>query len=107
MRVNNTRVFAISIVLTLVMASSVILVDQDKRIPENLLEDPGDLNIPDILLKRGTRAGTDWPMYRNDLLHSGFTSSSVPDDNSILWSNTTGSGEGYGSPVVSDGRVFV
>jgi outer membrane protein assembly factor BamB len=104
---DRSRIFAILIVSTLILASNLILVNQIPKIQENEVTDE-DIGEPqDVRINRGTRSSTDWPFYRNDLPNLGYSTSTVPVNNSILWSNTTGSGEGYGSPVVSDGKVFV
>lgn len=107
MKINRIRIFALFITTTLILTSSIIMVYQVPNINQNeatneVLEEPLDMRI-----KRGTRSGTAWPFYRNDVPNLGFSTSSVPDNNSVLWSNTTGGGDAYGSPVVSDGRVFV
>ena len=48
-----------------------------------------------------------WPMYRHDLNRSGYSTSSAPNTNEILWSFKTGS-DIYGtSPAVIDGRVYI
>jgi eukaryotic-like serine/threonine-protein kinase len=47
-----------------------------------------------------------WPMFRHDLSHSGLSTSSAPEDNSVLWSYQTN----YfvsSSPVVYHGCVYV
>jgi len=47
-----------------------------------------------------------WPMFRHDLTHSGFSTSTAPEDNQVLWSYQTN----YlisSSPVVSHGRVYI
>ena len=48
----------------------------------------------------------DWPMFRHDLTHSGYSPSPPPNTNATLWNYTTGSYV-YSSPAVVDGRVFV
>ena len=47
-----------------------------------------------------------WPMFRHDLYHSGYSTSTGPNTNSKLWEYTTGDYVGS-SPAVADGRVYV
>jgi outer membrane protein assembly factor BamB len=47
-----------------------------------------------------------WPMFFHDPQHTGITTSTAPDSNDILWAVDVG-GNGYSSPVVSNGKVFV
>ena len=48
-----------------------------------------------------------WPMYRHDLNRSGYSTSSAPNTNEILWNFTTGA-DVYGtSPAVADGKVYI
>jgi len=47
-----------------------------------------------------------WPMYRHDVTHSGFSTTTAPEDNQVLWSYQTN----YvisSSPAVSHGRVYI
>ena len=46
-----------------------------------------------------------WPMFHNNLRHTGYTESPAPNTNQTLWNFTTG-GLLYG-PVVADSRVYV
>jgi len=48
----------------------------------------------------------DWPMFRNDPRHAGYSTSSAPTDNTLLWSFETGNFV-YSSPAFVDGKVFV
>jgi outer membrane protein assembly factor BamB len=50
----------------------------------------------------------DWPMYHNDLGHTGYTTSNGPTTNALLWSYTTvqyGYIE-YSAPAVANGNVY-
>lgn len=47
----------------------------------------------------------DWPMFRNDLRHSGYAPGTAPHTNATLW-NYTMAGSGGASPAVVDGVVF-
>ena len=52
-------------------------------------------------------AGTDdWPMFRHDLQHSGYSTSTAPNTNQILWSYTIDSVVSS-CPAVVDGKVYV
>ncbi|MBN1357864.1 PQQ-binding-like beta-propeller repeat protein, partial [Candidatus Bathyarchaeota archaeon] len=46
-----------------------------------------------------------WPMFHNDVAHSGYTESSGPLTNQLLWKYQTGSGI-ESSPAVVDGVVY-
>jgi outer membrane protein assembly factor BamB len=101
------RLFAILIVGILTLGSTAIVLIENPN--STIIEYPefNEPGIPEIQISKGTRAQTDWPTHLGTISHLGFASSLVPYDNSISWSNTTGSGDGYGSPVISDGKVFV
>ncbi|HLN46239.1 MAG TPA: PQQ-binding-like beta-propeller repeat protein [Candidatus Sulfotelmatobacter sp.] len=47
-----------------------------------------------------------WPMFHNDLTHSGYSKSTGPLTNQILWKYQTGSGV-ESSPAIVDGIVYV
>ncbi len=49
---------------------------------------------------------TDWPMFHNDLAHSGYSTSTGPRTNQTLWSYPIGSGI-LSSPAVANGLVYV
>jgi outer membrane protein assembly factor BamB len=59
-----------------------------------------------LLSPMGVRGADRWPMFHHDLSHTGYTTSTAPNINNIIWSYTTGGGVGS-SPVVADGRVYV
>src|SRR4030042_5121940 len=47
-----------------------------------------------------------WPMFRHDGTHSGFSTTTAPEDNQVLWSYQTN----YvisSSPAGSHGRVYI
>mgnify|MGYP000701642776 CR=1 FL=1 len=46
-----------------------------------------------------------WRMFQHDATHKGFSYSSVPDNNSVLWSYEVGATV-WSSPAVADGKVF-
>ena len=48
----------------------------------------------------------DWPMFRHDSRHTGYSTSTAPDTNQVLWSYDTGD-EVASSPTVTGGKVFV
>ena len=53
------------------------------------------------------QSGVDWwPMFRHDLSHTGYSTSTAPNTNNTIWSYTTG-GAVESSPAVADGRVYV
>ncbi len=113
MKAYYSRIFALIVMATLIIAGYLTMLPNPSKTLENETEeamDDQDFFTSVSLVPRGTRAGESWPLYRCDLPNSGFTTSTVPDDNSILWSNTTeGTGstiEAYGSPVIAYGKVF-
>ena len=46
-----------------------------------------------------------WPMFRHDLQHTAYTTSTGPNMRSILWSYKAGCNES--SPAVVDGQVYI
>ena len=47
-----------------------------------------------------------WPMFHNNLHHTGYSESPAPSSNQTLWSYATG-GYVFSSPAVADGKVYV
>ena len=47
-----------------------------------------------------------WPMFRHDLIHTGYSTSTAPDTNTIRWRYTTGFLVDS-SPAVADGKVYI
>jgi len=47
-----------------------------------------------------------WPMNRYNVTHSGASVTGAPSSSDILWSNAT-SGNTWGSPLITDGRVYI
>jgi hypothetical protein len=48
-----------------------------------------------------------WPTFRHDLTHTGYSTSTVPLTNQLLWNYTTGNSVAYSSPAVVNGVVYV
>jgi len=48
----------------------------------------------------------EWPMFRHDLYNTGYSTSSTPDDNSILWSKYIGDWVDS-KPTLKDGRLYI
>lgn len=48
----------------------------------------------------------DWPMFKKDTSHRGFSEGEAPATNTIVW-NTDVLGQAYASPVVYRGMVFI
>jgi outer membrane protein assembly factor BamB len=47
-----------------------------------------------------------WPMFRHDVTHDGFSTTTAPEDNQVLWSYQTN----YvisSSPAVSHGKIYI
>ena len=53
-----------------------------------------------------TMPAEDWPMFHHDARHTGYSTSTAPDTNQVLWSYKAGNYVAS-SPVVADGKVFV
>ena len=94
-------------ITAMIIAGNFVIAPQHVGVDDNAMSDNETDVAPDLHVETTTRAGTSWPMFRSDLPSSGFTTSAVPYNNAILWSNTTGSGDAYGSPVIAYGKVFV
>jgi len=49
----------------------------------------------------------EWPMFRHDPQHLGYSDTNAPDTNNIIW--TFGSDEhfDYSSPVVADEKLYI
>ena len=54
----------------------------------------------------GSQSSVDWPMFHQNLTHTGYSTSTVPDTNSTSWTYTTGSSV-YSSPAVANGTLYV
>jgi outer membrane protein assembly factor BamB/chitodextrinase len=50
--------------------------------------------------------GDDWPMFRHDPAHSGYSTSQAPNTSHVLWTFATG-GSVASSPAAAAGRVYV
>jgi outer membrane protein assembly factor BamB len=48
----------------------------------------------------------DWPMFHHDLWHTGYSASSAPSSNNLLWIYTAGQFNSS-SPVIYNGKVYV
>ncbi len=49
----------------------------------------------------------DWPQFLHDPQHLGNSTSIAPDTQAVLWSVPQIGGNGYSSPVVANGKVFI
>ncbi len=48
-----------------------------------------------------------WPMFRHDLSHTGYSTSTAPDTNNVAWSYLIADNIVTTSPAVADGKVYV
>jgi len=48
----------------------------------------------------------DWPMYHHDLVNTGYSTSTAPEEHMLIW-HYEKQGSRFSSPVVSDGKVYV
>ncbi len=55
----------------------------------------------------GWVTGDSWEQFHNDASHTGFSSSTAPDTNNILWVSDDIGAVSSSSPVVTGGRLFV
>jgi outer membrane protein assembly factor BamB len=63
--------------------------------------------VPEIPNVRADSSTSDWPMFRHDLNHTGYTDGNGSSDSfRVLWNFTAGA-EVWSSPSVVDGHVFV
>jgi outer membrane protein assembly factor BamB len=53
-----------------------------------------------------TAGGSTWPMFRQDPSHAGYSPSTAPDTNNVLWTYSIDFGDNASMPIVADGRVF-
>jgi len=54
----------------------------------------------------GSGSAQDWPMFRHDLQHTGYSTSRSPLISNLLWEYPTGRNV-YSSPAVVNGKVFI
>jgi outer membrane protein assembly factor BamB len=47
-----------------------------------------------------------WPMFRHDVMHSGYSSSKAPNTENVIWIYSTGDNI-WSSPAVVDGKLFI
>jgi outer membrane protein assembly factor BamB len=61
----------------------------------------------DFSLIQDDERGNDWwPMFLHDVSHNGYSTTTAPEDNQVLWSYQTNNAISS-SPAVSHGRVYV
>ncbi len=64
------------------------------------------LGFPTVETKSQNPAVDWWPMFRHDLNHTGYSTSTAPNTNETPWTFTTGGGV-FSSPAVVGGLVYV
>ena len=47
----------------------------------------------------------DWPMFRHDLSHTGYSTSLAPSTNNVVWSYTIGATQS--SPAIANGKLYI
>jgi outer membrane protein assembly factor BamB len=62
--------------------------------------------LPQCVGNDGAGIADDWPMFHHDPQHSGYSTSTAPNTNTLLWNYTT-NGFVRSSPAVVGGRVYV
>jgi len=63
-------------------------------------------NWSDSLTVNVKLQANDWNMFRHDAQHTGYSTSTAPETNNILWNYTTGN-KIVSSPAVVDDRVYI
>ncbi len=58
------------------------------------------------IMAASTSAQDWWPMFHHDLSHTGYSTSTGPNTNEVLWSYTAG-GHIVSSPAVVGGKLYV
>jgi len=48
-----------------------------------------------------------WPMFHHDLNHTGYSNSTAPNTNNIIWNYRTNDKVVWSSPAVVDGKVYI
>jgi outer membrane protein assembly factor BamB len=95
----NKSILAIGIVFLFIVSSVAPIVFgtstriSNKETQQSTISDDGGL------------MNSSWPMFRHDLLHSGYTVSKAPNSNNIYWNFAT-DGAIASSPSVVDGKVY-
>lgn len=56
---------------------------------------------------QGTDSSTDWPTFRHDPKHTGYSTSTAPATNNTLWVYATGGVMGISSPVAVCGIIYI
>jgi len=65
-------------------------------------------NAKSVGSRAGSRGDFDWPMFRYNMTHQGATPSPGPQNNTLLWSNTTYlSGNIYASPIIANDILVI
>ncbi|UCE39405.1 MAG: PQQ-binding-like beta-propeller repeat protein [Thermoplasmata archaeon] len=106
MKVHVSRTSAVVVIMMLIITSSWTMVLQpSENIINELSEEESHLD-PDPSVNRPTRAGTPWPMHRNNPIHTAYTPDSGPITDEVLWVNYP-LGKTLGSPAVVDDKVFI
>jgi len=59
-----------------------------------------------IISVAGIVTASDWPMFHHDLQHTGYSTSTAPNTNNVLWNFTTADMV-YSSPAVVNSRLYV
>ena len=60
-----------------------------------------------ILPAQAVKAVDEWPMFHHDLALSGYSASSAPDTDELLWVFDTESSAILSSPAIANGRLYI
>jgi len=97
----------VTITLTFLIALSIFAVSTAKELAPTKLAGLSRAKGTTGTITVDSMPPTDsWPMFRHDLNHTGYSSSTGPNTNNTLWSYTTG-GNVFSSPAVVGGMVYV
>lgn len=91
----NKKILAIFVIMLLITTVSTTVALKNNEYKENnqISESKNDLDW--------------WPMFGHDPQHTGFSTSSAPNENKVNWSYATGSEIRFSSSVVVDNKLYI
>ncbi|RLF51250.1 MAG: hypothetical protein DRN24_05285, partial [Thermoplasmata archaeon] len=99
--------FVKKLVITVVMMSFFIIVNLSSATNSNITVEKQNFHLnTDEANDASTNVEDWWPMFHHDPVHTGFSLSTAPCSNNIIWSYQDDALSGFlSSPIVADGRV--
>lgn len=95
------------LVCILLIASAILTIHLDTGVVFDANAFPERPAPTDPDPERTTRTVDSWPMFNNFANNSGYSSSTVPDVNDLLWSAQGVGNDIISSPVIIDGKVYI